>query len=134
MITHRIVVHTPPAPAVWTSPRQTTGLQSQEELDKAIADCPFQVGDFLTLSPSALTSLNAVHYVLEHETDFKKVIISGYHKTPNFMHMLQCNLSIPSPWKRWDNPAGYRRLSLEEYNTFVLPHRDILQDYCAKWA
>jgi len=136
MISHAITVFKAPVQPAWVAPvhRPETGLSSQEELDKAIAECPFVVGDFLTLAPGPVTSLTMVHRIIAIEADFKKIILSGYHKKPNLMRVLQCNMHVQTPWLRWDSPPGYRRLSQEEFDTFIVPNRDQLQDYCSKYT
>lgn len=136
MISHRIVVYKPP---VYVPPPTTVhtvfnnAFKTQEEYTEYLNKIPFNVWDFVSLTPAQATSINQLHRITRIEQEFNRVIYSRYGP-PNVLHVLSLNLTMPTPWARWDNPTGYRLISQKEFNEFILPNNDKLQDHCKQYG
>lgn len=120
----------------WPYPK-TNYPTSQEEYDAYLKDVSkFVSGDFLVFDSiskySPLRHWYQIHLVVAVQKDFNKVSkkLRTAKPEPYYIHsMAHMANGAGDPWKRWDDCEGMRVLTAEEYEEWIKPNNDQLQDY-----
>jgi hypothetical protein len=137
MITHQIVIHKPQIVAVPYPSHSTyhsSKKLSQEEYNEYLNELKFHEGDFITYgNVRNIPTMLSIYQVSSIETDAAKITYRYREDDPICMYLIQLSDS-ENPWKKWDSCVGYRSLTQEEFDQFIRPNHDHLQDYCNKHA
>lgn len=139
MIAHQIIVSKPHivATASWISEvKAKAPYNDQNSYNTWLAVQPYNLGDFITMLPvnSKVMALGQVSRITKINGDFHTLEFSNYSREYKPFFVVQCNLlNQVDPWTRWDNTTGWRHLTQEEYDKFITPSYDQLQDYCSKY-
>lgn len=136
MITHNVIVEKPRVTATVVSDWYKNLIVDQQSYNNWLNAQLINVDDFVTMMPHTMecTSLVHVHYVAKLETDFNKLKWRN-PGTPSCFIFVQCATPNGSshplpPWCRWDNPSGYRLLTVQEYDKLIKDQHDNLQSNC----
>lgn len=140
MINHKITVYTPKFTPITYGPNWNSApvtRLTQEEYNEVLKTLPFSVGEFVTIGKQRVYRLGAISYVARIQQDATRLTYRGGFQSPPLpMQVIQCSIAEPSmrPYIRWDNEIGYRHLTQDEIEEYIVPNNDKLQDYCKHWT
>lgn len=146
MITHTIVTHKPKVEVKsyqqeFNNPNwpYNPNYSRRKFTDKAAFDAwlketTLSIGFIVTMLPvnHRVTSLHQIHLIIEENKDFDKIEWhqhSGEPKVFKFVQISKNGPGISVDWIRWDGLDGYRKLTLDEFNSIVIPNRDLISNY-----
>jgi hypothetical protein len=78
-----------------------------------------------------VTHITQVHHIYEIQEDVEKV--NNPYGEPQCLKAIQCGLMDTPPWCRWTSADHFRVITDEEYESFVRPNLDILQNSFKKY-
>jgi hypothetical protein len=149
MIVHKIITYKPTLPQLPPKygqhhtnlfPINTNGLPynfTQEDVLKYVADAPIHLGDFVVSSyvQQQITGLYQISFVISVER------VNGLTHSPRswsrghpcIYKLVQLYSHGPTPWVRMEAHPDYRKLTEEEFNTWIVTNLDSIRNYIQKY-
>lgn len=105
---------------------------SQEDLNKFIAECDFNAGEFVTFATARATQLSQISYILRINNDHVLVSYQPRDNIPKILKLMSI-YNTNQEWIRADTTNGYRKITQDEYDSLVKPNHDRIQNHIQRW-